>query len=222
MKRQWFHLTIRASPASIVCMSCNMANGSETHFMTIDDIRAQNACLNTDIVSVCEECICFWAMVNDRNYYVATNKKHLNCVRHWHIIQHAIFNYKLFLCIVSIWFSMSKLVTIRSISLCFVSVCTQRGWSDYMFPFSTIRFAGIVNVSNWNFFHEQTNQFREVLEYTVRTVYWSIIQRQKVVFRFKLQKKFPKEQQTLKYHWLSQYLGTEHTTRHCVKRWLQR
>ena len=63
----------------------------------------------------------------------------------------------------------------------FLSVCTQRGWSDYMCPFSTIRFAGIVYVSNWNFFHEQTNQFREVLvyEYAVSTEYWSISQRQK-------------------------------------------
>ena len=52
MKLQWFHLTIRASPASIGCMSCCMANGSETHFMTIDDIRAQYVYLNTDIVSI--------------------------------------------------------------------------------------------------------------------------------------------------------------------------
>ena len=46
MKQQWFHLSIRASPAYIWCMSCNTA--METHFMPINDIRAQYVCLNTD------------------------------------------------------------------------------------------------------------------------------------------------------------------------------
>ena len=56
-------------------------------------------------------------MRNDRNHYLAINKQHTHCIRHWHIIQLAILNYKVFLCIVSIWFSMPK-VTIPSISLC--------------------------------------------------------------------------------------------------------
>ena len=46
MKQQWFHLSIRASPAYIWCMSCNTA--LETHFMPTNDIRAQYVCLNTD------------------------------------------------------------------------------------------------------------------------------------------------------------------------------
>ena len=160
MKRQWFHLTIRASPASIWCMSGYTANGSETRFMTIDDIRAQYVCLNTDIVFISEECICVWAMVNDKNYYFAINK-HINCVRHWHIIQYAILNNKLFLCLND--FPCQNKWRYLQYPFVLVSVRTQRGWSDYIFPFSTIRFAGIVNISDWNFFHEQTNHFLEVL-----------------------------------------------------------
>ena len=97
-------------------MSCNTANGSETNFMSIIDMRVQYVCLNTYTVSICEEYICVWAMENDKNYYLAINKKHINCVRHWHV-KYAILNYILFLCIVSMWFSMS-IVTILSIFLC--------------------------------------------------------------------------------------------------------
>ena len=125
--------TIRTSPASIWCMSCNTTNGSETHFMTINGIRAQCVCLNTDILSICEECICVWAMVNDRNYHFAINKKHINCVRHWQIIHIGILNYKLFLCIVFTWFSMST-VTIPSISLCSCQ-CVYPAWVVWLYVF---------------------------------------------------------------------------------------
>ena len=50
--------------------------------MTINDIGAQYICLHTDIESIYEECICVWAIGNDRYYHLEINKKHINCVRH--------------------------------------------------------------------------------------------------------------------------------------------
>ena len=135
IKRPWFHLTIRASPAYIWCMSCNRANGSENNLMTINDVRAQYVCLNIETaVSICEECICVWAMGNARNYYLTINEININCVRHWHIIQYAILDCKLFVYSVYIIFHI-KSNDSYNIPIVLVSVRTQRGWSDYMLPF---------------------------------------------------------------------------------------
>ena len=124
MQRQWFHLSIRASPAYIWCMSCNTA--TETHFMHINDKHAQYGCLNTDTG------IHMWGMYlclgigNDRNHYLTINKENMNCVRHWHISQCATLNHKSFLCIGSLWSTMSK-VTIPSISRCSCQ-CVYPAW----------------------------------------------------------------------------------------------
>ena len=110
------------------------------------------------LVSTCEECICVWAMVNDKNGHLAMNKAHINGVGHCHIIQCATLNYKSFLCIVSLSLPMSKVI-FRQYPFVLVSMCW---WSNCMFPFVTITIPGIVDVSNWNFFHGQIKQFLEV------------------------------------------------------------
>ena len=143
-----------------------------------------------------------WDMTN---YYLAINKKHINCVRHWHIIQYAIPNCKLFLCMVFIWFSMSK-VAIPSISLCSCQ-CVYPAWLVWLYVSIfyhqicrycwcfQLKFLSWTNKPISRGFSLQSTRFQQYTE--------ALASDKRVAFRFKFQYNFPLVQLTLKYHWFN-------------------